>query len=114
MTLNSQITNKNEWQSENENKSKAKLKILKLIWRAKMKTALNFKGPFGLRMENCGMMEKWEDEKYLVFPLMCLVGGVEKWEGEKFFYLVGEKKGRMKNVIYINWLLYPCYIICKK
>ena len=31
MTLNGQITNKNEWQSENENKSKAKLKILKLM-----------------------------------------------------------------------------------
>ena len=29
----------------------------------------------------------WEDGKYLVFPFMCLVG---------------EKKGRMKNVIYIN------------
>ena len=44
----------------------------------------------------------WEDEKYLVFPLMCSVERVEKWEGEKFFYLVGEKKGRMKNIIYIN------------
>ena len=53
-------------------------------------------------MENCGRMEKWEDEKYLVFPLVCLVGGEEKWEGEKLFYLVGEKKGMMKNVIYIN------------
>ena len=47
-------------------------------------------------------MEKWKDEKYLVFPLACLVGGVEKWEGEKFFCLVEEKKGMMKNVIYIN------------
>ena len=44
----------------------------------------------------------WEDEKYLVFPLMCLVGGMEKWEGGKLFCLVGEKNGRMKNVIYIN------------
>ena len=44
----------------------------------------------------------WEDEKYLVFPLMCSVEKVEKWKGEKLFYLVGEKKGRMKNVIYIN------------
>ena len=33
------------------------------------------------RMENCGRMEIWEDGKYLVFPLVCLVGGVEKWEG---------------------------------
>ena len=47
-------------------------------------------------------MEKWEDEKYLVFLLVRLVGGVEKWKGGKLFYLVGEKKGRMENVIYIN------------
>ena len=53
-------------------------------------------------MENCGRMEKWEDGKYLVFPLMCLVGGVEKWDDGKLFCLVGEKKGRMENVIYIN------------
>ena len=33
---------------------------------------------------------------------MCLVGEVEKWEGEKLFYLIEEKKGRMKNIIYIN------------
>ena len=54
------------------------------------------------RMENCGKMEKWEDEKYLVFPLMCLVGGAEKWEGGKFFCLVGERKEMMENLIYIN------------
>ena len=48
------------------------------------------------RMENCGRMEMWEDGKYLVFPLVCLVGGVkvggwktllfgwrEKWKDEK-------------------------------
>ena len=44
------------------------------------------------RMKNFGRMKKWEDEKYLVFPLMCLVGGVEKWEDKKLFCLVGEKK----------------------
>ena len=44
------------------------------------------------RMENCGRMEKWEDGKYLVFPLMCLVGRVEKWEDRKLFCLVREKK----------------------
>ena len=61
-----------------------------------------------LRLHLVGGMEKWkdgklwEDGKYLVFPLVCLVGVVEKWEGEKLFYLVGEKKGRMENVIYIN------------
>ena len=53
-------------------------------------------------MENFGKMEKWENGKYLVFPLVSLVGGVEKWEGGKLFCLVGEKNGRMKNVIYIN------------
>ena len=47
-------------------------------------------------------MEKWEDRKYLVFPLVCLVGEVEKWEGGKKICLVGEKKGSMKNVVYIN------------
>ena len=53
-------------------------------------------------MKNCERIEKWGDGKYLVFRLVCLVGGVEKWEGGKLFYLVGEKKRRMKNVIYIN------------
>ena len=47
-------------------------------------------------------MEKWEDGKYLVFPLMCLVGGVEKWEDGKLFCLIGEEKGMMENVIYVN------------
>ena len=61
-----------------------------------------------------GGVEKWEDGKYLVFSLMCLVGGVEKWDDGKLFYLVGEKKGRMENVIYVNWLLYPYYIIIDK
>ena len=41
-----------------------------------------------------GRMKKWEDEKYLVFPLMCLVGGVEKWEDRKLFCLVREKNGK--------------------
>ena len=47
-------------------------------------------------------MDKWEDRKDLIFPHVCLVGGVEKQEGGKLFYLVGEKKGRMKNVVSIN------------
>ena len=47
-------------------------------------------------------MENWDDRKVLVFPYVCLVGGVEKWEGEKLFCLVGEKSGRMKNVVYMN------------
>ena len=49
-----------------------------------------------------GRMEKWENRKDLVFPHVCFVGGVKKWEGEKLFYLVGEKKGRMETVVYIN------------
>ena len=68
-------------------------KALGSVWMQEWKTG---------RMENCGKMEKWEDEKYLVFPLMCLVGGTKKWEGGKFFCLVGERKERMENLIYIN------------
>ena len=47
-------------------------------------------------------MEKWENGKYLVFPLICLVGGVKKWKDGKLFYLVGEKKGMIENIIYVN------------
>ena len=50
-----------------------------------------------------GRIEKWEDKKDLVFPHVCLVGGVKKWKGEKLFYLVEEKSGRIKNVVYINY-----------
>ena len=50
-----------------------------------------------------GRIEKWEDKKDLVFPHVCLVGGMEKWKGEKLFYLVKEKSGRIKNVVYINY-----------
>ena len=85
---------------------------LAILFKGSMKTwGLFLFGRLRVRLD--GRVEKWEDGKYLVFPLMCLVRGVEKWEGEKLFYLVGEKNGRMKNVIYINWLLYACYIICK-
>ena len=33
-------------------------------------------------IENCGMMKKWEDIKYFIFSLFCLVGSgkVEKWK----------------------------------
>ena len=47
-------------------------------------------------------MKNWENKKDLVFPHVCLVGGVEKWEGGKLFFLVEEKNGRMENVVYIN------------
>ena len=47
-------------------------------------------------------MEKCEDRKYLVFPRVCLVGGMEKWESGKLFYLVEKKSGRIENVVYIN------------
>ena len=46
------------------------------------------------RMENCERMEMWEDGEYLVFPLVCLVGGVEKWEGgNSFVWLERKMKG---------------------
>ena len=48
-------------------------------------------------------------EKILIFPHMCLVGGVEKWEDGKLFCLVREKSGRIENVVYMNWLSCPCY-----
>ena len=48
-------------------------------------------------------VEKWEDRKYLVFPRVCLVGGMEKWNGGKLFCLAEKKKSeRIENVIYIN------------
>ena len=53
-------------------------------------------------VEKCENGKLWEDGKYLVFSFVFLVGEVEKWEGGKLFYLVGEKNGKMKNVIYIN------------
>ena len=53
-------------------------------------------------VEKWGGEKYWEDEKYLILFFMCLVGGMKKLEGGKFFCLVGEKKRRMKNVIYIN------------
>ena len=55
-----------------------------------------------MRMENYGRMENWENRKVLIFPHMCLVGGVEMWEGGKLFCLVREKCGKMENVVYIN------------
>ena len=36
------------------------------------------------------------------FPSCVFCWRVEKSEGAKLFCLVGEKKGRMENVIYIN------------
>ena len=50
----------------------------------------------------------------MVFPHVCLVGGMEKWEGGKHFCLVKEKSGRIENVVYIYGLLCPYYIISKK
>ena len=42
---------------------------LGFVWLKEWKTG---------RIENCGRIEKWENGKYLVFPFVCLVGGVEK------------------------------------
>ena len=55
--------------------------------------------PFGWKSGKVGgwkIVEGWKSERMeniVVFPLMCLVGGVEKWEDRKLFCLVGEKKG---------------------
>ena len=68
----------------------------------------NPKGPFGWRSGKLrgwkisGRIEKWKDRKYLVFPRVCLVGGMEKWKGGKLFCLVEKKSKRIENVIYIN------------
>ena len=46
-------------------------------------------------------MRGWKSERIennLVFPRICLVGGVEKWESEKFFYLVEKKSEKIENV----------------
>ena len=63
---------------------RTKLVIFKLFW-----TTLTLTQTLGCSLysilyaenhfekENCGRMEIWEDGKYLVFPLVCLVGGVE-------------------------------------
>ena len=58
-------------------------------------------------MKNCERIEKWGDGKYLVFRLVCLVGGVEKWEGGKLFCLVEKKSERIENKIDIKLPLYP-------
>ena len=52
-------------------------------------------------------MEKLEDRKDLVFPHLCLVGGVEKWRDKKLFCLVEMKNKRMKNKVDINLPLCP-------
>ena len=85
--------------------------LLSMVWFIGMKLLL---GSVWLEEWKSGRMEKWEDRKDVVFPHVCLVGGVEKWENGKLFCLVGEKNGRMENVVYINWLLCPYYIIYKK
>ena len=47
-------------------------------------------------------MEKCEDIKYLVFPRVCLVGGMEKWKSGKLFCLVEKKNEKIENIVYIN------------
>ena len=61
-----------------------------------------------------GKMKMREGRKYLIFSRVCLVEGMKKWKSEKLFCLVEKKSGRIKNVVYINWLLYHYYIIDKK
>ena len=57
------------------------------------------------KWEDGKLVEGWksgEDKKYLVFPCVCLVGGMEKREGEKLFCLVEKKSEMIENVVYIN------------
>ena len=40
------------------------------------------------------------------FFIVCFVESMKKWESEKqLFCLAEEKSGKIKNIIYINWLL---------
>ena len=77
-------------------------------------------GPFGWKSKKVGRwkiserIEKWKYRKDLVFLHVCLVGKVEKWESKKLFCLVRKKNVRVENVVYINWLLYPYYVIGNK
>ena len=70
--------------------------------------SVELQGPFGWRSGKLegwkinGRIEKWKDRKYLVFPCVCLVGGMEKQKGGKLFCLVEKKNERIENVIYIN------------
>ena len=45
-------------------------------------------------------MEKWEDRKYLVFPYVCLVGGMKKWKGRKLFVWLKRKVGGWKTLLF--------------
>ena len=45
-----------------------------------------------LRIYLDGAVKKWEDEKYLVFPFICLVEEVEKWGVENSFVWLKRKK----------------------
>lgn len=57
-------------------------------------------------------MKSGKIENVLV-SLICLylVGRVKKWENKKLFCQVQKKNEIIKNVIFINLLLYPYYII---
>ena len=39
---------------------------------------------------------------------------MKKWKDEKLIYLVEEKSDKIENVVYINLLLHPYYILYKK
>ena len=47
------------------------------------------------------------DRKDLIFPHVCLVGGMKKWRDRKLICLVEEKIEMIENVVYVNLLLYP-------
>ena len=57
------------------------------------------------------MMKKWEDRKDLVFLVYVWLDG---WKNGRIENSFVRKVGEWKNVVYINWLLYPWYIICEE
>ena len=74
------------------------------------------KGLFDWRSGKVGGWKISRRIEKIWFSPMCV--WLEWWKSgrvrRKIFYLVGEKKRRMKNVVYINWLLCPCYIIIRR
>ena len=56
-----------------------------------------------------------EDKKDYVFHCVYVwFKGWKKGRDGKLFCFIEEKIGRIENVIYINLLLYPYYITCKR
>ena len=55
-------------------KKKKKKKIISLCYTPKGLGSIWLDGWKSGRIENCGMMKKWENRKYFIFSHFCLVG----------------------------------------